>query len=380
MNQYRLPLYLCRNLNMNQHPQNKPAVPFDVTSEQAQAKKASEPKLRTPEEIAFTAQELEKNISRLSQNVPPPSNPPFLGSQPLGSQPSQNFDALNYVSLSLSSPHNTERKPATVEPVENAPNVDPFIDPSELAKPDSKNTHNAIPDQFSTAGLSQSPATTSPHEPISPLHELPLDNTQTEALRKTTKTGDVPQSPLEKQNNMPTQEAFPTATWFSDPLSVITPRTNTPTEPHPIVADLKPEPNEPLYDIRNFRDSASGKIELIRGAYRADAESQAIQSPPPQPTEQTASNIYSKTANSNSQDIFDKDEIFLARTGDVIEVNGEDGFDRIDLACYDINCASISSNKIRIDDEQTGSFEIHFSGVDYAIFANGVKVRLNAAN
>ena len=179
---------------------------------------------------------------------------------------------------------------------------------------------------------------------------------------------------------MPTQEAFPTATWFSDPLSVITPRTNTPTEPHPIVADLKPEPNEPLYDIRNFRDSASGKIELIRGAYRADAESQAIQSPPPQPTEQTASNIYSKTANSNSQDIFDKDEIFLARTGDVIEVNGEDGFDRIDLACYDINCASISSNKIRIDDEQTGSFEIHFSGVDYAIFANGVKVRLNAAN
>ncbi len=366
---------------MNQHPQNKPAVPFDVTSEQAQTKKASEPKLRTPEEIAFTAQELEKNISRLSQNVPPPSNPPIPGSQP-----SHNFDALDYVSLSLSSPQSAERKPATGEPVENAPNVDPYIDPSELAKPDSKNPHNAIPDQFSTAGLSQPPATTSPHEPISPLHELPLNNTQTEALRKTealhktTKTGDAPQRPPEEQNNMPTQKVFPTATWFSDPLSVITPHADTPTEPHPIVADLKPESREPLYDIRNFRDSASGKIELIRGAYRADAESQAIQSPPPQPIEQTDSKIHSKTANSNSEDIFDKDEVFLARTGDVIEVNGEDGFDRIDLACYDIDCASISSNKIRIDDAQTGSFEIHFTGVDYAIFANGVKIRLNAAN
>lgn len=375
MNQYRLPLYLCRNLNMNQHPKNKPAVPFDVTSEQAQTKKASKPKLRTPEEIAFTAQELEKNISRLSQNVPPPSNPPIPGNSP-----SQNFDALDYVSLSLSSPQSTERKPAAGEPIENAPNVDPYIDPSELAKPDSKNPYNAIPDQFSTAGLSQSPATTSPHEPVSPLHELPLNNTQSEAPRKTTKTGDVPQRPLEKQNNMPTQEAFPTATWFSDPLSVITPRTNTPTEPHPIVADLKPEPSEPLHDIRNFRDSASGKIELIRGAYRADSESQAIQSPPLQPIEKTDSKIHSKTANSKSEDIFDKDEVFLARTGDVIEVNGEDGFDRIDLACYDINCASISSNKIRIDDEQTGSFEIHFTGVDYAIFANGVKIRLNTAN
>ena len=76
------------------------------------------------------------------------------------------------------------------------------------------------------------------------------------------------------------------------------------------------------------------------------------------------------TQTSKAEDIFDKDEVFLARTGDVIEVNGEDGFDRIDLACYDINCASISSNKIRIDDEQTGSFEIHFIDVDYAIFAN----------
>mgnify|MGYP001031712983 FL=1 len=360
---------------MNQHPKNKPAVPFDVTSEQTQTKKASQPKLRTPEEIAFTAQELEKNISRLSQNVPPPPNPPIPGNPP-----SQNFDALDYVSLSLSSPQSTERKPAAGEPIENAPNVDPYIDPSELAKPDSKNPHNAIPGQFSTAGLSQSPATTSPHEPVSPLHELPLNNTQSEAPRKTTKTGDVPQRPLEKQNNMPTQEAFPTATWFSDPLSVITPRTNTPTEPHPIVADLKPEPSEPLHDIRNFRDSASGKIELIRGAYRADSESQAIQSPPLQPIEKTDSKIHSKTANSKSEDIFDNDEVFLARTGDVIEVNGEDGFDRIDLACYDINCASISSNKIRIDDEQTGSFEIHFTGVDFAIFANGVKIRLNTAN
>ena len=98
--------------------------------------------------------------------------------------------------------------------------------------------------------------------------------------------------------------------------------------------------------------------------------------PPPAPQ----SVVDSNTQTSKAEDIFDKDEVFLARTGDVIEVNGEDGFDRIDLACYDINCASISSNKIRIDDEQTGSFEIRFIDVDYAIFANGVKIRLNSTH
>lgn len=362
---------------MNQHPENQPVVPCDETSERSQAKNSSQPKSRTPEEIAFTAQELEKNISRLSQNAHAPSNPSFAGSQP-----SQNFDAVDYASLSRSAARRTKRKPSNSEPIRNTPDVDPYIDPSELAKPDVGTKPDPRTDQITSTRQDHSRASEHPRELVSGPHEPLRENMQPNASLETATTDGVAQRSLEEQTNMPTQETLPTSPWFSDPLSIITPRTSVPMESQTVVSDLKFEPSEPCYDIREFSDCASGKIELIRGAYQADSEAPTVPSSPSYPSSfehaepEPHTNIESKA----DEDIFDKDEVFLARTGDVIEVNGEDGFDRIDLACFDINCATISSNTIRIDDEQTGSFEIHFKGVDYAIFANGVKIRLDTGS
>jgi hypothetical protein len=349
---------------MNQHLKDEPAVPFGESLEQAQVEKTPQTKIRTPEEIAFTAQELEKNISRLSQNAPLSGN-----------QSAQNFDALDYASFSLSSSRRAENQAPLREPAE----TDPYINPSELAKsqatgrPDS-DTRSLTPD-----AESRLPERTSPDEvsvPPSELHNSTARPASHVEITETT-TARPTNNALEDFDNMQIHEELPPVIWFSDPSPIITPHSPTKPSPRPqsVVSNLKPESNEQFYDIRNFSDSASGKIELIRGAYKADLEywnSQPLASQP-RPTEQATSEIEQK----NSEDIFEKDEVFLARTGDIIQVKGEDGFDRIDLACYGISCASISANSIRIDDEQNGSFEIHFVDIAYAIFANGVKVQLD---
>lgn len=359
---------------MNQHPQNKPAVPINEPTEQKQLPQAPQPKLRTAEEIAFTAQELERNIDRLAAKAPPIPIPPLSSNQP-----ANNYDALGYASISLSSSRKTENEPAPKTEsapngrIENAPIVDPYIDPSELTDPSFSSFRQNDPGQFSPASENRSPAATSFREAVSTLHDAQSNTAKAEAHTKLTEKDQAIHFSSEKHKNMQIHEELSSATWPSAPLSITTTR---PSSPQPVATDLKPESSEPFYDIRNFSDSASRKIELIRGAYQADSESQTIQTPSTEPQSAVKSHI----ENCKEEDIFEKDEVFLARTGDVIKVSGNDGFDRIDLACYDINCASISSNKIRIDDEQTGSFEIHFTDVAHAIFANGVKIRLNSTH
>lgn len=296
---------------MNQHPKDEPVVPFGESLEQAPVEKTPQTKIRTPEEIAFTAQELEKNISRLSQNAPLSGN-----------QSAQNFDALDYASFSLSS----SRRPENQSPLREPAETDPYINPSELAKsqatgrPDS-DTRSLTPD-----AEKRLPELTSPDEVSVPPSELHNSNARPAShveITETTTTSHPTNNAPEDFDNMQIHEELPPVTWFSDPSPIITPHS-------------PPKPS-------------------------------------PRPTEQATSEIEEK----NSEDIFEKDEVFLARTGDIIQVKGEDGFDRIDLACYDINCASISANSIRIDDEQNGSFEIHFVDIAYAIFAHGVKIQLD---
>jgi hypothetical protein len=277
---------------MNQRPQDKPAVPFGKPAAQTQAKRTPQPEVRTREEISFTAQELEKNISRLSPTASFPSH-----------QLAQNFDALNYASISLSSPPRNESQTPPSEPAANTADIDPYIDPSELREPylDSLRDTN--------------------HDSPSPRSKIKLP-----AVSKSNERG----SPV---------------TSFPAHLPVVKPHKSH-------FAKQRPE------------------------ATSLEAELKTTQSPFSEPNQQAASRIEDK----KSQDVFDNNEVFLARTGDIIKVSSEDGFDHIDLACYDINLASISSNTIRINDAQNGSFEIHFVGIDYAIFANGIKIQLDSAD
>lgn len=277
---------------MNQRPQDKPVVPFGKPAQQTHAKRTPQPKVRTREEISSTAQELEKNISRLYPTASFPSH-----------QLAQNFDALNYASISLSFPLGTEPQTPPSEPAANTSGIDPYIDPSELREPYFDSLRGTNHDSPSPQRKIKLPAVSKSNERVSPVTSFPA------------------------------------------PLPFIKPH-----ESH----------------------SAQQRSE----ATILEAELKTTQSPLPEPVQQAASEIEDK----KSEDIFDNNEVFLARTGDIIKVSSEDGFDHIDLACYDINLASISPNTIRINDVQTGSFEIHFVGIDYAIFANGIKIRFDSAN
>ena len=70
------------------------------------------------------------------------------------------------------------------------------------------------------------------------------------------------------------------------------------------------------------------------------------------------------------------DDTFLVDGGDVIQIDGNDGYDFIDLACFERNSAEIKQDRIIVQDEENPAFEVHYKNVEYALFAYGVKVEL----
>ena len=74
---------------------------------------------------------------------------------------------------------------------------------------------------------------------------------------------------------------------------------------------------------------------------------------------------------------FESNQLFVADDGDVIQVDGNDGFDFIDLACFNVEDAKFRPNEILISSENDGKFQIRHTNIDRAVFANGVEVNLN---
>ena len=70
------------------------------------------------------------------------------------------------------------------------------------------------------------------------------------------------------------------------------------------------------------------------------------------------------------------DDTFFADGGDVIRIDGNDGFDFIDLTCFERNSAEVKPDRIVVQDQENPAFEVHYKNVDYALFAYGVKVDL----
>ncbi len=77
---------------------------------------------------------------------------------------------------------------------------------------------------------------------------------------------------------------------------------------------------------------------------------------------------------------FESNQLFVADDGDVIQVDGNDGFDFIDLACFNVEDAKFKPNEILISSENDGKFQIRHTNIDRAVFANGVEVNLNDPN
>ena len=70
------------------------------------------------------------------------------------------------------------------------------------------------------------------------------------------------------------------------------------------------------------------------------------------------------------------EETFLVHEGEVIQIDGNDGYDFIDLAFFDRSFATLSPGRIVIKDQNSSVFEVQYKNVQYALFADGVRVDL----
>ncbi|MFT5299966.1 MAG: hypothetical protein ACI814_000739 [Mariniblastus sp.] len=159
---------------------------------------------------------------------------------------------------------------------------------------------------------------------------------------------------------------------------------------------------EAVYDVRDFADLANQPLAPIPGAFEVDSDLfdfESLNSTTTQPTplkepaelvELAAQAIQATPAGLDTphndwqatdpieayEDTLEEDQVFIAKTGEIIEVNGDEGFDHIDLACFDVSCATFTDNTIKVDNQCGSAFEVRHQGIDFALFADGVKVKL----
>ncbi len=69
--------------------------------------------------------------------------------------------------------------------------------------------------------------------------------------------------------------------------------------------------------------------------------------------------------------------VIWAKENELIHVDGKDGYEYIDLTCFDLLQASFEANRIRIR-TQSHHFEVEYRNVSYAVFAGGQQVELAA--
>ncbi|MEM7784791.1 MAG: hypothetical protein AAF623_15685 [Planctomycetota bacterium] len=111
---------------------------------------------------------------------------------------------------------------------------------------------------------------------------------------------------------------------------------------------------------------------------------QVSQSPPNHdpnrvPT-QTSSDSRAPEPNTDDTQPFEPEgeDVFIAKQNDVIEIDGSDGYDHIDLSCFERKSARIEKGRIVIDDGKDSRFEVRYQGIDYAVFARNIRVELNS--
>jgi len=84
----------------------------------------------------------------------------------------------------------------------------------------------------------------------------------------------------------------------------------------------------------------------------------------------------STTGQANSVESDNSHGTFLIDEGEVIQIDGNDGYEFIDLACFDRSFATVKPGRIIIEDQSCSVFEVHYKNVEYVLFADGVTVDL----
>jgi hypothetical protein len=69
-------------------------------------------------------------------------------------------------------------------------------------------------------------------------------------------------------------------------------------------------------------------------------------------------------------------DCFWVSDGELISIDGNDGFGCIDLTCFELSAASFQASRIEIQCDDGVSFQIEYCNVSHALFANGIEVEL----
>lgn len=153
---------------------------------------------------------------------------------------------------------------------------------------------------------------------------------------------------------------------------------------------------EAVFDVRDFSDSSNGVITPIPGTHEVDPDyfefnvvekkpDSGASNPRKEPLTSSASMPMPAQLDPQTSLIPDHystkqaesdDQLFVANDGDVITINGDDGFGYIDLACFDVSQATFENQVIKIDAGDGTFFEIRHRSIPYALFNDGVEVDL----
>lgn len=305
-------------------------------------------------------------------------------------------------------------------PVNDFGAPDPFVSPSELI---ASNSTAAISMQESnlkeTTSNSQAPNDNGAEASIDQIYksiddafqsiDLPVDQghrTPVEVIghepraalaSKTTGAAEPVQSQDSSFASLPEPEQeFPPVAWFAGGAETETENKTVSDKAFTVpsgVAALGPVE----ISVREFADAAAGVVEPIPNAFEvepdyfdyAELESGAhvraeVKTEPIEEGQFTGESELTNRVTINAPHEVTTvatstgDQLFFADSGDIISIDGNDGYDRIDLACFDIQNAAFSEGVIEIKTDEETIFTIHHANVRFAIFAEGIEVDLSA--
>ena len=246
--------------------------------------------------------------------------------------------------------------------------LDPYVDPAELMSNPMQST-SPVTENNSTSTTDATSATNLANQALERIQgfEQQLFENETEPVRMAPPAVEIiaaaPVDSVQEANHADVGE--PPESNGADDHTASTPLA---------VPIVRQETGESIFDVRDFGDAAAGAPEPIPGAFEVDPELFDFQT--------IESEATSVPLNINSEmyvNPIEDEQIFIAGDGDVIEINGREGFDHIDLACFDVAWATFADQVINVDDQQGIAFQVRYQDIDYALFSNGVEVELNSS-
>ncbi len=142
--------------------------------------------------------------------------------------------------------------------------------------------------------------------------------------------------------------------------------------------NLDPVSNEFVFDVRDFSDCQASP-HPIAAAYEVDPETfdhftadQLNRDVAEMHAEAEFASVSPEDVSGTKPDSLEsQNELFLAENDQVITLNGNDGFDLIDLSCFDSSLAVMEPGRIVISDPKSNTcFEVRHQNIPLVRFAN----------